>query len=36
MGVILTKEIVRVDQVIGEDRAQTVVEGIITDRKSVV
>lgn len=29
MGVILTRELVRVDQVIGEDRAQTVVEGVI-------
>ena len=30
MGVVLTRELVRVDQVIGEDRAQTVVEGVIT------
>lgn len=30
MGVVLTKELVRVDQVIGEDRAQSVVEGVIT------
>lgn len=29
MGVILTKELVRVDQVVGEDRAQAVVEGTI-------
>ncbi|ADL06837.1 DUF3794 and LysM peptidoglycan-binding domain-containing protein [Thermosediminibacter oceani] len=29
MGVKLSKELVRVDQVVGEDRAQTVVEGII-------
>ena len=29
MGVILTKELVRVDQVVGEDRTQTVVEGTI-------
>jgi spore coat assembly protein SafA len=30
MGVQLTKELVRVDQVVGEDKAQSVVEGIIT------
>lgn len=30
MGVQLTKELVRVDQVIGEDRTQSVVEGTIT------
>lgn len=30
MGVILTKELVRVDQVVGEDRTQAVVEGTIT------
>lgn len=30
MGVQLTKEMVRVDQVIGEDKTQTVVEGTIT------
>ncbi|MGB9812936.1 MAG: DUF3794 and LysM peptidoglycan-binding domain-containing protein [Thermovenabulum sp.] len=29
MGVVLTKEIVRVDQVVGEDKAQAVVEGVI-------
>lgn len=29
MGVRLTRELVRVDQVVGEDRAQTVVEGTI-------
>lgn len=30
MGVTLTKELVRVDQVIGERKTQTVVEGVIT------
>lgn len=29
MGVVLTRELVRVDQVVGEDRTQTVVEGVI-------
>ncbi|TYP51653.1 DUF3794 and LysM peptidoglycan-binding domain-containing protein [Thermosediminibacter litoriperuensis] len=29
MGVKLTKELVKVDQVVGEDRAQTVVDGVI-------
>lgn len=30
MGVTLTKELIRVDQVIGEKKTQTVVEGVIT------